>query len=102
MFYLESMQDKIYHQKYGDHHLFTVADRYCTIGGKNIEYILSVRVPYRFLGILFYRWVQIASYYPSKVDSVDRAVKILSDIAERNRMKKVKARNKKKALLNIK
>jgi len=100
MFYSQSIEDKIIHQKIDHRYIFTVAaDRYYT--GK-IEYILSIRIPYRFLGIRFYHLRQISYYYPQRIETVETAVSKLKMIAERIRMKKVKARNKKKAIFNIK
>lgn len=99
MFYSQSREDKIIHQKIDHRYIFTVADRYYT--GK-IEYILSIRIPYRFLGIRFYHLRQISYYYPQRIETAETAVSKLKMIAERMRMEKVKARNKKKAIFNIK
>lgn len=97
--YLFSSKDKIHHQVIDRRYIFTVAERYYS---GTVEYILTIRIPYRFLGFRLYRYYRIASYYPKKIETVESAVEFLKEKAEKTRISLRQTRRKKEALINIK
>ena len=91
--------DNIKYQRYGERHIFATSEYYGTVA-----YTLYLVIWKKcFFGIFSNAAIiQVAQYYPTQIESVEVAVSHLMKLAEDARMMKVKERNKRKALLNIK